>query len=115
MKAAGTARPSVKGRVIALAIVALGIAALVYAYHRTTAYPSTDDASIDADVVHVASPVGGRIVQLAVHENQRVAKGDLLYVIDPVPYRLTVAQAQADLELARASLDTRRRSLIGER
>ena len=77
--------------------------------------PSTDDASIDADVVHVASPVGGRIVQLAVHENQRVAKGDLLYVIDPVPYRLTVAQAQADLELARASLDTRRRSLIGER
>lgn len=115
MKAAGIARPSVKGRVIALAIVALGIAALAYAYHRTTAYPSTDDASIDADVVHVASPVGGRIVQLAVHENQRVAKGDLLYVIDPVPYRLTVAQAQADLELARASLDTRRRSLIGER
>ena len=87
----------------------------MYAYYRTTAYPSTDDASIDADVVHVASPVGGRIVQLAVHENQRVAKGDLLYVIDPVPYRLTVAQAQADLELARASLDTRRRSLIGER
>ena len=115
MKAAGIARPSVKGRVIALAIVALGIAALAYAYHRTTAYPSTADASIDADVVHVASPVGGRIVQLAVHENQRVAKGDLLYVIDPVPYRLTVAQAQADLELARASLDTRRRSLIGER
>ncbi|OXH89780.1 multidrug transporter subunit MdtN, partial [Burkholderia multivorans] len=104
-----------KGRAIALAIVALGIAALAYAYHRTTAYPSTDDASIDADVVHVASPVGGRIVRLAVHENQRVAKGDLLYEIDPVPYRLAVAQAQADVELARASLDTRRRSLIGER
>ncbi|MDN7999558.1 multidrug transporter subunit MdtN [Burkholderia multivorans] len=115
MKAAGLSRPSAKGRAIALAIIALGIAALAYAYHRTTAYPSTDDASIDADVVHVASPVGGRIVRLAVHENQRVAKGDLLYEIDPVPYRLAVAQAQADVELARASLDTRRRSLIGER
>ncbi|MGN4076082.1 biotin/lipoyl-binding protein, partial [Burkholderia gladioli] len=115
MKAAGVARPSVKGRLIALAIVVLGIAALAYAWHRTTAYPSTDDASIDADVVHVASPVGGRIVRLAVHENQRVAKGALLYEIDPVPYRLTVAQAQADLELAQASLATRRRSLIGER
>jgi len=114
MKAAGLPRHAVKGRVIALAIVALGIAALAYAYHHATAYPSTDDASIDADVVHVASPVGGRIVHLAVHENQRVAKGDLLYEIDPVPYQLTVAQAQADLELARASLDTRRRSLIGE-
>ncbi|KVN33347.1 hemolysin D [Burkholderia pyrrocinia] len=115
MKLAGLSRPSVKGRAIALAIVALGIAALAYAYLRTSAYPSTDDATIDADVVHVASPVGGRIVRLAVHENQRVAKGALLYEIDPVPYRLTVAQAQADVELARASLDTRRRTLIGER
>lgn len=67
MKAAGLARPCAKGRLIALAIVVLGIAALAYAWHRTTAYPSTDDASIDADVVHVASPVGGRIVRLAVH------------------------------------------------
>ncbi|MGU7770737.1 multidrug transporter subunit MdtN [Burkholderia sp. MR1-5-21] len=115
MKLAGQSRPSLKGRLIALAIVALGVAALGYAYYRTTGYPSTDDASIDADVVHVASPVGGRIVNLPVHENQRVAKGDLLFEIDPVPYRLTVAQAQADVELARAALDTRRKTLIGER
>ncbi|MEX3629742.1 MAG: multidrug transporter subunit MdtN [Burkholderia sp.] len=115
MKAAGVSRPALKGCLIALAIVALGVAALAYAWHRTTAYPSTDDASNDADVVHVASPVGGRIVRLAVHENQRVAKGELLYEIDPVPYRLTVARARADLEPAQASLATRRRSLIGER
>jgi len=49
-----------------------------------------------------------------VEENQHVAKGDVLFEIDPVPYRLAVAQAQAEVELARASLATRRRTLIGE-
>jgi multidrug efflux system membrane fusion protein len=115
MKLAGVRSPSAKGRLIALAIVALGVAAAFYAYERASRFPSTDDASIDADVVHVATPVGGRIVRLAVHENQRVAKGDLLFEIDPVPYRLSVQQAQADVEVARAAIDTRRKSLIGER
>ncbi|ANJ74987.1 multidrug transporter subunit MdtN [Ralstonia insidiosa] len=115
MKMAGLHKPALRGYLIALAIILIGVAVAVYAYVHTSRYPSTDDATIDADVVHVATPVGGRIVKLAVTENQHVKKGDLLFEIDPVPYRLTVAQAQADLELAQASLDTRRRSLIGER
>jgi multidrug efflux system membrane fusion protein len=115
MKIAGLRKASVKGRVIAGVIVVLGVAAAWYGYDRTTRFPSTDDATIDADVVHVASPVGGRIIRLAVEENQRVAKGDVLFEIDPVPYRLAVAQTQADLELARAALETRRRTIVGER
>jgi membrane fusion protein, multidrug efflux system len=103
-----------QGRAIAIVIVLLGAAALWYAYDRSSRYPSTDDASIDADVVHVASPVGGRIIRVPVEENQRVAKGDVLFEIDPLPYRLAVAQAQAELEMARAQLGTRHRTLIGE-
>ena len=115
MKMAGLHKPALRGYLIALAIILIGVAVAVYAYVHTSRYPSTDDATIDADVVHVATPVGGRIVKLVVSENQLVRKGDLLFEIDPVPYRLSVAQAQADVELAQASLDTRRRSLIGER
>ena len=115
MRITGLRKASVKGRVIACVIVALGLAAGYYAYDRTTRFPSTDDATIDADVVHIASPVSGRIVRLAVEDNQRVAKGDVLFEIDPVPYRLLLAQTQADLELARAALDTRRRTIVGER
>jgi multidrug efflux system membrane fusion protein len=111
---AGINKSAWRGRLIALAIIVLGVAAVAYAISRTSRFPSTDDATIDADVVHVASPVGGRILKLAVTENQHVAKGDLLFEIDPVPYRLAVAQAQADVELARAALDTRRRTVIGE-
>ncbi|MEZ0603830.1 multidrug transporter subunit MdtN [Paraburkholderia sp. IW21] len=115
MKIAGLRKASVKGRVIAGVIVVVGLAAAYYGYDRTTRFPSTDDATIDADVVHVASPVGGRIIKLAVQENQRVAKGDVLFEIDPTPFRLVVAQTQADLELARAALETRRRTIVGER
>ncbi|WP_322060607.1 multidrug transporter subunit MdtN [Paraburkholderia sp. J63] len=115
MKLAGVnPQPAWKGRAIAAVIVLLGAAALGYAYSRSSRFPSTDDATIDADVVHVASPVGGRIVRVAVEENARVAQGDVLFEIDPVPYRLAVAQAQAEVELARAALATRRRSVIGE-
>ena len=63
----------------------------------------------------MAAAVGGRIIQIAVAENSRVSKGDLLFQIDPLPYRLAVAQAEADLELARGELDTRRRVLATER
>ena len=45
------------------------------------------DATVDADVVHIESVVGGRIVELAVSENAKVSR-DLLFRSDPVPYRL---------------------------
>ena len=115
MKLAGTRKTPALGRLIALAIIALGVAALAYAWHRSANYPATDSAGIDADLVHIATPVGGRLVGLPVKENQRVAKGDVLLEIDPEPYRLTVQQAEADLAMARASLESRRRMLISER
>ncbi len=59
--------------------------------------------------MHIAALVGGRIVTIAVTENAHVAKGDLLFQIDPVPYQLSVAQAEADLALAEATLDSKRR------
>ncbi|SOZ34930.1 multidrug transporter subunit MdtN [Cupriavidus neocaledonicus] len=115
MKMAGMRRGPWRGKVVAVVIVALAVALSVYAYQRTVRYPSTDDATLDADLIHVAAPVGGRIARIAVAENQRVARGDVLFEIDPVPYQLTLAQARADLELAKAMLGTRRRTIGTER
>ena len=75
--------------IISLAIIAAGVATVIYAEHRSSTCPSTDDASIDADVVRVASVVGGRIIEIAVAENAKVSKGDVLFRIDPEPYRLS--------------------------
>lgn len=115
MKMAGVRNRPLRGKLLALVIVVLAVLLSVYAYYRTVRFPSSDDASLDADLVHVASPVGGRIARILVTENQHVAKGDVLFEIDPVPYRLAVAQAQADLELAQAALGTRRRTVASER
>jgi multidrug efflux pump subunit AcrA (membrane-fusion protein) len=81
-----------RGKLIAFAIViSAGVLAL-YTSHESVIRPSSSDASIDADVVHVASLVGGRVIEITVAENTRIAKDDLLFQIDPVPYRLAVTQ-----------------------
>jgi multidrug efflux system membrane fusion protein len=115
LKEGGTVRPKRLGAVISLLIIAAAVSAGVYAVERRAVRPETDDATIDADVVHVASPVGGKIIDIPVAENMQIAKGALLFQIDPTPYRLIVAQAQADLHLAEASLGTQGRFVSTQR
>lgn len=115
MKASGVKRASPVARLVTLALV-LGAAALaLYAVSAGRARPSSDDASIDADTIHVAATVGGRIVQIGVVENGRVRRGDLLFQIDSAPYEYAVAQARADLMAAQAQLSTRRRMVSTQR
>jgi multidrug efflux system membrane fusion protein len=100
------------GKLISLLIIAVGISIGLFALDRRARFPSTDDATIDADIVHVAAAVGGRIIDLPVAENVQVARGDVLFRIDPIPYQRAVQQAQADLELAEATLDTQHRVIF---
>jgi multidrug efflux system membrane fusion protein len=109
MKAAKTSRVTSRARLVSLAIITLAVALGVFAAYEAETRPTTSDSSIDADVVHVAAEVGGRVIQIAVSENVRVAEGDLLFQIDPVPYQLVVEQAAADLGVAEAQLETQRR------
>jgi membrane fusion protein (multidrug efflux system) len=61
---------------------------------------STENAYLNADVVEVAAQVAGRVIAVHVHENQRVHKGDPLFDIDPVPFGIALARAEADLAQA---------------
>jgi membrane fusion protein, multidrug efflux system len=115
MKAAGKHGVTSHGTLLSIAIVAVAVALALYAWHQSTTYPTSSDASIDADVVHVAAAVGGRVIDIRVSENARIAKDDLIFQIDPVPYRLAVAQAEADLRLAEAQLETQRRFVDTQR
>ncbi|WP_374570093.1 multidrug transporter subunit MdtN [Phenylobacterium sp.] len=115
MDVEGRRKPAIWAKLAAAAIILLAAVALFAAWRRTTVHPATDDATIDADVVHVASLVGGKVVRIGVEENAQVRKGDLLFQIDPVPYQATLAQAQADLNLAQAGLETQRRLVATQR
>jgi membrane fusion protein (multidrug efflux system) len=65
---------------------------------------STDNALIDAPVVSVAPEVSGRIVAVAVRENQMVKAGDPLFTIDPAPFRIALLQADAALGTAKVQV-----------
>ena len=111
MKEGGKERRPPVGTIVAVLLVG-GTALAAYKVDRSDrVYPSSDDASIDADVLHVAPSVGGRVVELPIKENQLVAEGDLLFRIDPEPYEDAVLQAEAALALARAEVDSQRRHI----
>ncbi|MGX9424892.1 MULTISPECIES: efflux RND transporter periplasmic adaptor subunit [Bradyrhizobium] len=54
------------------------------------------------DRVELRAQVGGTLTEIHFKDGQIVHKGDLLFVIDPRPYEIRLAQAQAALETAMA-------------
>jgi len=54
------------------------------------------------DRVELRAQVGGTLTEIHFKDGQIVHKGDLLFVIDPRPYEIKLAQAQAALETANA-------------
>lgn len=78
--------------------LAVGIGALAWDYYVRR--PWTRDGTVRAYVVTMAPEVAGRIVQLPVHDNQLVHKGQLLMVIDPTDYRIAVQRAEAAVRQA---------------
>ena len=79
-----------------VAAVAAVLAALLL--WRDERHPATDDAYVDANVVGIVAQAAGPIANLAVADNQAVRAGDLLFEIDPRPFRIQVSQARAELD-----------------
>lgn len=89
-------------------LVVLPVIAVVggfYFYLQGGRYVTTDDAYVGAQKVLITPDISGKIVNIVVKEGQVVNKGDELFEIDPVPYRLAVDQAKAALEQARTTRD----------
>ena len=105
--------------VVTLAVLGLAALAGSAAWNAYMGRPWTRDATVRAYVVTMAPEVSGRIVELAVADNQFVHKGDLLMVVDPTDYRIGVSLAEAALEQARATAEnaqaeSRRRQALND-
>lgn len=107
-------RSTVLGVTIAILVVVGALIAGWWYAQRAANNPLSEDAVLTADVVHVAASIAGRVVRIAVRDNQPVAAGDLLFALDPEPYALAVAQMMADLRLAEASRDEQARTIAAE-
>jgi membrane fusion protein (multidrug efflux system) len=85
-----------------LLILACAIAGGSYWYWQSgRKFESTENAYVNAHIVHIAAQVTGQVVELQVDENHPVAKGATLLKIDPQPFRIAVDRAKAQLEQAR--------------
>lgn len=99
------ARSSRVRRIAIMASVPLLLALVGFYFWMTSGRTvSTDNAQVGAHVVNIAPEVTGRITEVAVTENQTVKAGDLLYRIDPAPYRIALLQADAAVGNARLQI-----------
>ncbi len=88
-----------------LSVPLLLIAVGAWLYISGQAYEATDNAYVRQDKVSIAPEVSGRVTEVAVQENMRVSEGQLLFRIDPEPYRIALRQAEAALAKARVEVD----------
>ena len=86
-----------------LGVIAVVVGGAWYLHHWWVAgKQSTDDAQVEADVVPIASRVGGVIKATKVKDNQLVKYGDVLFEIDPADLDVEVSRVEAELDAARA-------------
>jgi len=79
---------------------------VLFVYHvisdRVTPY--TSQSNIEVLLVQIAPQVSGQVVEVGIHDNERVNKGQLLYRIDPEPFEISLRAAEANLALVEQNL-----------
>jgi membrane fusion protein (multidrug efflux system) len=75
-----------------------------YLYVTGGAVMSTDNAYVQADMVGLSTDVSGIVTNVLVHDNQKVAKGDVLFKLDDLPFRLALDRAEAQIGNTRNDL-----------
>lgn len=91
-----------------LLLVVLPLVALIGGitfYLNGGRYVGTDDAYVGAQKVLITPDISGKIEKVVVKEGQQVNPGDILFEFDPVPFRLALSQAKANLAQAKVTYD----------
>ena len=91
-------------RILMAGGVVLALVLGLWYYLASGRYVSTDDAAVMAAQATISSNVPGRVVELDVHDNQQVHKGDVLFRLDERPFQIAVEEAQAKLAAARMQI-----------
>lgn len=73
-------------------------------------YEETENAAYQQARIAIASDIAGRVNAIYVTDSAPVHAGDALFQVDPEPYKLDLAQADAQLAMARLQIDQLRAS-----
>ncbi len=90
-------------------IVVAAVLVAIWMWNHYERSPWTRDGRVRADVVRVTPDISGLVTSVAVHDNQRVKAGDLLFVIDTPRYSAALEEADAAISSAKATLAQARR------
>jgi membrane fusion protein (multidrug efflux system) len=85
--------------------VALVVGALVL-YLATGRYVTEEDAYVQAVNVSISPQVAGQVLAIAAKSNTAVTKDDPLFNLDPEPYRIALANGEAQVGIARDQANT---------
>ena len=85
---------------ILLILVVVGVVSTFWFWCKSKTHVTTDNAFVESHVYSISSRVPGNVAQVRVNDNQLVRAGDLLVELDPVDYRVRVANAGANLSIA---------------
>jgi multidrug efflux system membrane fusion protein len=86
------------GVIVSIVVMVGAVVLALVVWHFLERHPRTTDAIVRANVIGIAPRVKGQIIQLNVQDNQAVAAGDVLFVIDPKDYKLALEKAKAALD-----------------
>lgn len=107
-----------KGMGSARAVLMLIVPAILlvlggYYWLTSGASVSTDDAQVKQDIVSVSPQVAGPVQHVYVRNGSQVKRGDLLFTIDPAPFKVALEQAEAQLAAAKLSTTQLRTQAAG--
>ena len=69
-------------------------------------FVSTENAYVKADIVQISAEIAGRIVEVKVRDHQAIQAGETLIRLDPQPFEMALAQAEAELDASRSAVAT---------
>jgi multidrug resistance efflux pump len=104
-------KPKLFSYLLTLTLVGSAAWAAGSLYYRYLQTPWTRDGQVRANIVGIAPRVSGPIVRVAVHDNQSVHKGDLLFEIDPEDFQAQVDLAVGQVQNGEASLKQQTQNL----
>lgn len=91
-------------RTLMLALPVAFLAVGGYVWVTGGRYQETENAYLQQPKVTISAETSGRVIESHVTDNGPVHAGDVLFVIDPEPYRIALEQADAALSAARLSV-----------
>ena len=101
--------PTLGSVLLTLSAVAVGIVVSLHLWDYYMKEPWPRDGRVHADIIQVAPDVSGLVTELRVRDNDKVSRGQPLFVIDRARFELAVQKAEATVKERRAQLEQARR------